>query len=172
MVAAMSLFDDIMGRIEQRLVLLGISVSEAERRAGKRDAIRNIKRAAKSGRGVTLKTLAAIAPALKTTPQWLMSGEGKAEVDELLEMVPFDSRTTLSVPDTIEAFTWAILALLRTKDVAPEGEHHEVTEAEARILARAVVRVLRMPETLDGKPFGPDERRKLIETAVHLFRYR
>jgi transcriptional regulator with XRE-family HTH domain len=154
---------DIIGRIDERLAALGLSMAEAERRIGKRDAIRKIKRAAKGGTDVTLQTLAAVAPALKTTPQWLLTGEGKAEIDEVLEMVPFEHRATLNVPDTIDGVTWAILALCKGGDT---------TEAEARILARAVVRALRLPPTLDGKPVTAEERRRLIEMSVALFRER
>lgn len=66
---------DIVARIEQRLVALGLSATEASKRAGlNRDAIRNIRRAAQDGRGVRAKTIAALAKVLETTPGFLMSG--------------------------------------------------------------------------------------------------
>jgi hypothetical protein len=76
---------DLLERIEQRLVTLGLSATEASKQAGlNRDAIRNIRRAAQEeGRadgslGVRPRTIAALAKALQTTPGWLMTG-----VDEL-----------------------------------------------------------------------------------------
>ena len=71
---------DILARIEQRLVALGLSATEASKRAGlNRDAIRNIRRAAQDGRadgrpGVQSRTIAALAKVLETTPGFLMLG--------------------------------------------------------------------------------------------------
>ena len=56
---------EIVNRIDQRLESLGISALEAERRAGRRDAIRNMRRAVARGKGgVTMRTIDALAPAL------------------------------------------------------------------------------------------------------------
>jgi transcriptional regulator with XRE-family HTH domain len=164
----------IVERIDQRLKALGISVSEAERRAKKRDVIRNLKRAAREGRGVTLKTVAAIAPALQTTPQWLMSGEGKADADELLELVSFEDRPALSVPSTVEFFAWAIADLLNSN---LKEDEPAVTVEQATILSRAVVRIMRMPPSTFGDAAGSpltlaEERRKLVAMAVRLFNIR
>ena len=49
---------EIVNRIDQRLESLGISALEAERRAGRRDAIRNMRRAVARGKGgVTMRTI-------------------------------------------------------------------------------------------------------------------
>jgi len=56
---------EIVNRIDQRLESLGINALEAERRAGRRDAIRNMRRAIARGKGgVTMRTIDALAPAL------------------------------------------------------------------------------------------------------------
>jgi hypothetical protein len=148
----------ILARVEQRLSWLKMSAHAAGAKAGKPDAIRNMRRAVKVGsrEGVSTATLIALAPVLQTTPQWLLTGAGKAQADELLELIPFDKRKPLNVPDVIEAFGIAIHALL----------DRNRPEAEARILARAVVRALRMPASTATK----EERRRLIEMAVALFR--
>lgn len=63
----------ILRRIEQRLDALNISADAAAQKAGKPDAIRNLKRAIKTGReGVTTGTLAALAKALETREPWLL----------------------------------------------------------------------------------------------------
>jgi hypothetical protein len=74
--------EEILARIERRLRVLGLSANAASKLANKPDAIRNLQRAAKNpnGRqGVSTATLAALAPVLKTTLAWLISGEGVEE---------------------------------------------------------------------------------------------
>ena len=67
---------EILKRIDGRLSVLGLSATGAAKEAGKPDAIRNIRRAVESGarQGVSIVTLAALAPVLKTTVMWLMTG--------------------------------------------------------------------------------------------------
>jgi hypothetical protein len=74
----------LLERIEQRLVVVGLSATEASKLAGlNRDAIRNMRRAAQEegradgSRGVRARTIAALAKVLQTTPGWLMSGVGE-----------------------------------------------------------------------------------------------
>lgn len=69
--------DDILPRVEERLKALGVSASAASKEAGLgEDAIRNWRRAMREGRGATtgvnLKSIAALAPVLDTTTQWLL----------------------------------------------------------------------------------------------------
>lgn len=66
----------ILQRIEQRLNALNLTANVASQRAGKPDAIRNIRRAVRDNRrgGVTVTTLAALAPVLQTSPGWLLTG--------------------------------------------------------------------------------------------------
>lgn len=72
--------EDVLQRIESRLATLGLSAHAASLLAKKPDAIRNLKRAIKSGdrRGVTTETLSALAPVLRTTAAWLIGGDGEA----------------------------------------------------------------------------------------------
>ena len=70
--------EEIANRINQRLEALGITALEAEGRAGRRDAIRNMRRAVARGKGgVTMRTIDALAPALSTTSEWLLTGQDK-----------------------------------------------------------------------------------------------
>ena len=79
---------EIVNRIDQRLESLGISALEAEHRAGRRDAIRNMRRAVARGKGgVTMRTIDALAPALSTTSEWLLTGQDKIEADETTEII-------------------------------------------------------------------------------------
>lgn len=76
-----TMLDDILKRIEERLDAVGLSAGAASEQAGlSRDAIRNIQRAAKTGReGVSTNTLMQLAPVLKTTAAWLLEGGGNRE---------------------------------------------------------------------------------------------
>jgi len=72
------MLDDILKRIDQRLEALGLSESRAAIMAGlSNSTIRDIRRKVKIGdidRGVSTKTLAALAPVLETTVAWLAEG--------------------------------------------------------------------------------------------------
>lgn len=127
---------EIVNRIDQRLESLGISALEAERRAGRRDAIRNMRRAVARGKGgVTMRTIDALAPALSTTAEWLLTGQDKIEADETTEILLLDRRSPLDDDRVIEAFGLAFQSLVGKL----------ITEIEASILARSVVRI-RLPE--------------------------
>src|ERR1700722_4977068 len=96
---------EIVNRIDQRLESLGINALEAERRAGRRDAIRNMRRAVVRGKGgVTMRTLDALAPALSTTSEWLLTGQDKIEADETTEIILLDKRSPLDDDGVIEAW--------------------------------------------------------------------
>ncbi|HTN60231.1 MAG TPA: XRE family transcriptional regulator [Devosia sp.] len=76
---------DVLFRIEERLVAVGLSAAAASTKAGLSiDAIRNIRRKVEAGQeaGVSSKTLAALAPVLGTTVAYLVDGaEGGADQD-------------------------------------------------------------------------------------------
>jgi transcriptional regulator with XRE-family HTH domain len=151
---------EIVNRIDQRLESLGISALEAERRAGRRDAIRNMRRAVARGKGgVTMRTIDALAPALSTTPEWLLTGQDKieAEAGETTETILLDKRSPLDDDRVIEAFGLAFQSLVGKL----------MTEVEAYILARSVVRIVRLPEAA----MTQDERRDMIRASVRLFRH-
>lgn len=68
---------DVVARIHERLEQLGLSPRAASLQAGlSEDAIRNLERGVKTrpGQGASTRTIAALAPVLKTTAAWLMSG--------------------------------------------------------------------------------------------------
>jgi hypothetical protein len=81
--------EDVLARIEQRLAALGLSAHGASLAARKPDAIRNLKRAVKSGdrRGITTETLSALAPVLQTTAAWLLGGVGEADPNTHVRVV-------------------------------------------------------------------------------------
>lgn len=69
---------DILARIEQRLRATGLSADAASKMAGKPDAIRNMRRAVKAGRGgINTGTIEALAAVLGTTAVWLLKEEGE-----------------------------------------------------------------------------------------------
>jgi hypothetical protein len=149
---------EIIYRIDQQLESLGISALEAERRAGRRDAIRNMRRAVARGKGgVTMRTIDALAPALSTTSEWLLTGQEKTEADETAEIILLDKRSPLDDDGVIEAFALAFQSLVGKL----------ITEVEAHILARSVVRIIRLPEAAMTQA----ERRDMIQASVRLFRH-
>lgn len=81
--------EDVLTRIESRLKALGLSAHAASQAAKKPDAIRNLKRAVSKGdrRGITTDTLSALAPVLKTTPEWLFAGIGESEAGQVQNSV-------------------------------------------------------------------------------------
>jgi transcriptional regulator with XRE-family HTH domain len=149
---------EIINRIDQRLESLGISALEAERRAGRRDAIRNMRRAVARGKGgVTMRTIDALAPALSATSEWLLTGQDKIEADETTEIIPLNKRSPLDDDRVIDAFALAFQSLVGKL----------ITEVEASILARSVVRIIRLPEVAMTQA----ERRDMIRASVRLFRH-
>lgn len=76
----------IVARVEKRLKVLGISAAEASRSAGlSESAIYNMKRGAAgkiATKGVNAMTIFKLAPALKTTGEWLLSGHGVEATDQ------------------------------------------------------------------------------------------
>src|SRR5207248_2115294 len=78
---------DVLHRIDQRLAALGLNESVAAKKAKLSDsAIRNMRRAVRAGKeqGASTMTLDKLAPVLKTTAAWLLTGEGE-------ETPPIDS---------------------------------------------------------------------------------
>ena len=98
---------EILSRIEMRLEALGISANEASRRAGKPDAIRNLRRAVAKGEreGISTATLMALAPVLETTAPWLLTGGASPE--EVAEEAVSGS---LSYEEALTALAWAFEA--------------------------------------------------------------
>jgi SOS-response transcriptional repressor LexA len=86
----------ILARIEARLIDLGISASAASTRSGlSPDAIRNLRRAVQTGRtgaGVSVRTISALAPTLKLTENYILTGSlennQSAAIGSSVSMVP------------------------------------------------------------------------------------
>lgn len=77
----------ISERIDRRLKAVGKSADAASNEAGKPDAIRNLRRAVKSGgqgrSGITTSTLQALAGVLRTTELWLLREEGPESTENI-----------------------------------------------------------------------------------------
>lgn len=85
------MIQDVFARVEERLKVVGLSASAASKLAGlSEDAIRNLKRAtgAAERKGVSTRTISALAPVLKTSAGWLLSAEGEADVETSAYTVP------------------------------------------------------------------------------------
>lgn len=77
---------DLLARIDKRLQAVGLSESRAPKLAGMSDsAIRNLRRdlAAGKQRSMNAGTLERLAPVLRTTVQWLVTGTGAEDAQEL-----------------------------------------------------------------------------------------
>lgn len=106
---------EILGRIEKRLEAVGLSATAASNAAGKPDAIRNMRRAVENGtrHGVSTVTLAALAPVLKTTQAWLMTGREGARMIPVMGYAAAGNDTVVLYSeadgplDEIEAPEWA-----------------------------------------------------------------
>lgn len=87
---------DVLARIDKRLRVVRMSESAAAKAAGLSDsAIRNIRRAVKDGReqGASTMTLEKLAPILKTSAAWLLTGVGpetpdQSSIDRMLAEIP------------------------------------------------------------------------------------
>lgn len=73
----------VVRRIDEKLAERKLNATKASKEAGlSADAIRNMKRALKTGShsGVSIKTLSALAPVLDTTVGWLLDGEPASDI--------------------------------------------------------------------------------------------
>lgn len=73
---------DLLNRIDRRLAAVGLNESAASKIAGLSDsAIRNFRRAVEAGKeaGLSTRTISALAPVLKTSAGWLLTGEGSED---------------------------------------------------------------------------------------------
>jgi hypothetical protein len=147
---------EVLERIEARLKVLNMTENAASLAAGKPDAIRNLRRGVQSGarKGISTATLAALAPVLKTTAEWLMTGRNAPDVEE----TAVEAAVSLPYADAILALTLAFEALRLGSD------------AECRVLARAVLAASRTRLSPRGGPFSDEERRQLVSEAIRLFR--
>lgn len=97
----MSSAEEIFERIEQRRQALGIKPNAVGLAAGmSRDALRTMRRAIDAGRqhGISSKTLERLAPALRTTVEWLATGEGMEDIGISRETLLNDPSAQPSIP--------------------------------------------------------------------------
>jgi len=105
------MLERILSKIDRRLEALDLAESKAATEAGLSDsAIRNIRRAVKEGKhqGVSVLTIMALAPVLKTTPEWLISDAGPHDADQpdwrvLLQRAVLAARSAGAGPEDIRA---------------------------------------------------------------------
>lgn len=81
---------ELLHRIQARLKAVSLSESAASKAAGlSADTIRNLRRDLGAGkpRSMNAASLEALAPILRTTPQWLLTGEGSEEGEASVSIV-------------------------------------------------------------------------------------
>lgn len=149
--------NEILMRIESRLVALKMSANRAAVLSGKSGAIRNLKKAIKDGNrlGISTATLEALAPVLKTTVGWLLTGHDGNQEDTAIEAAV---DTQIMLGDAEKALAWSLVEL----GSAPE--------VEAPVLARAVLRSIRRPLGPGESPLTDEEKRALVREAIRLYR--
>ncbi len=99
--------NELLHRIQARLKAVGLSESAASKAAGlSADTIRNLRRDLHAGkqRSMNAASLEALAPVLKTTAQWLLTGEGAEEGGAAVSivsvpLVSWVSAGNLTAPD-------------------------------------------------------------------------
>ena len=97
----------VLQRIDKRLKVVELSAWKASKLAGlSPDAIRNLQRAAQAGKegGANSRTIAALAPVLRTNVGWLLDGSGPEEGDAV--------RSVVDVP----LISWVSAGQLREQD--------------------------------------------------------
>lgn len=80
----------VLERIERRLKVVKLTANAASKKAGKPDAIRNMRRAVENGdrQSANMATIAALAPILETTAAWLTEAAGPEEVSAEEATIP------------------------------------------------------------------------------------
>lgn len=125
----------VLRRVERRLKELGISADAASKRAGKADAIRNLRRAVREGRkrkGVSTSTIDALASALETTPAWLIEAKGPHAVGPNDDNPQPSVRLVGYVGAGAEAHYYAVAQGDLDNVDAPEGSTADTVAVEIR----------------------------------------
>jgi hypothetical protein len=151
---ALTTLKGVLERAELRLRELRITARQAGLRAGKTNAIYNLRKAVRGTRrrvSVTDTTLRALASALECRPEWLMTGDEPMSVTgSRLGSIPNEEFQKL--------VQWTLMALGATD------------EAQAHHAARAVQRAFRTLPGPGEPPWSDDDRRRLVELAIRLVR--
>lgn len=162
--------DDIFARINKRVAELGISEGQVGIQAGRsRDLLRSMRRGLATGdrKGIGADTLAAIAPVLRTSVEWLLTGKGVEDTGEFAEEDVLDDGRAIRVDEGIQPGTVPEGAI--AEPVAPIPVHippsHRLTRdlpihgtamgsiignMEGTVIERDIVDHVRRPPALEG----------------------
>jgi transcriptional regulator with XRE-family HTH domain len=143
----------VLTRIEHRLKVTGLSARRASLKASlSGDAIRNIRRAVKAGArgGVTIGTIAALAPVLGTTASWLLEARGEAS------LMP----SQLSEPSGVDSSDRSLPAI------------HRIAEIERTRLLSLAEEAIRFAMAARMMAASPDEVRHWAKYIVESFESR
>lgn len=125
----------LLDRIEQRLKAVGIDATTAEKRAGVKEAIRNLRRRVRDGHpdaGLTTGTLLKLAPVLETTAAWLIDGVDCG---------------TMEVPESMRQLWTAFVRTKNTNDPDFQKRVAEFTEAQLHLYEKS--------REIDTNPVSP-----------------
>ena len=164
----MSDLNQFLGRVNERLKLLGMSAHAASCAAGKPEAIRNLQRTAKKGGrlNITTPTLEALARVLKTSEQWLLTGERSPD-DKATEQTKPDSAAPEQQPSSSKVLPVEIIEPALTVFFAhfllSLGQSRSAAEAAAPSAASRLLEVLL---NLPTPPIGMTvEQMALVESS-------
>ena len=157
--------DDMLSyldRVDIRLKKLGMSQTEAGMRAGKPDAIRNLRRGVKKGnrKYIATETNEALATALRTTPMWLLYNEGPEELDAATtqSVVGDETDDRLDINETLLVFS---VALEQFGAGSPD---------DCRRIVRSLLRLVHIfQRQYESQPSLMEKRRRILE-AVQIVR--
>lgn len=154
----MSTGEEILGRIFKRMHALGLSRNAVGIQAGlTRDIVRSIERGIASGRqrGVSTSTIEKLAPVLRTTPQWLLSGEGPEDGADSVQIEEYAAEPPLAsqkdFPSNIELADVRVPSnsqFARDVPVLGTAAGSIVRQVEGFELERDVVDYVRRPPAL------------------------
>ena len=113
------------------------------------------------GKGISRDNLILLSQKTKVKLEWLMSGPDDSPIpfviaESIITQTAMDTTLTLEEAETILAWTFDGLGA--------------ATAAEARVLARAVLRAFRRQPVPPKESLSEEERRALVAEAIHLFR--
>lgn len=159
--------EEIFERIEQRRQRLGMSANAVGPAAGmSRDALRTMRRAIAEGRqhGVSSTTLVRLAPVLRTTVEWLTTGEGVEDIgisketllsdpvedEPLPSVIPFPSGEESSV-EAAGVGAPRLTAMPRDVPVLGTAAGSIIRKVEGFALEHEIVDYVRRPPALENR---------------------
>ena len=119
------------------------------------------------GGGISLGHVTAISERTGVRPGWIMSGPDEGPIpflDGVQRIAEITDDLTIAIEDAASLITWVIQAI--------GGRVGEEAEAEARVLARAVLRAARTPPDQAQSQLSADQLRSRVFDVIELFRPR